>query len=289
MAGSAAIVLAACGSAGPAFTAHDATLDARPNGVAVRPADGTVFLTDDKTNSILSSAAGGAFEPFAALPAASGQPSGLSQIALSASGALLVERFGFGSAAAIFEVQGPHSVQALSGIDPSRRRLGLIAIGENKLLSSWFVKTADTPASGGVSLITYDPATHAALERDVLTGLGKPVGMATRGDTLFVADQARNVILRASLTRLPGPLEAGPVAHIDSPDLMAIDSDGALYTHCNKTGLCRIAPDATVSVIANDFQDARGVAIDPARHLLYVVDRAHAASGTSALRVFPIK
>jgi hypothetical protein len=70
---------------------------------------------------------------------------------------------------------------------------------------------------------------------------------------------------------------------------MAIDESGALYTHCNGTGLCRIAPDATVSVMANDFQDARGVAIDATRHVLYVVDRAYSASGTSKLRVFPIK
>jgi len=202
---------------------------------------------------------------------------------------LLVQRFGFGSAGAIFDIQGPHSIFALSGIDPSRRRLGLIAIGDGKLLSSWFVKTATTPARGGVSLITYDPSTHSALEREVLTGLNKPVGMATMGDTLFVADQGNNVIVKASLSRLLLPAAPVIVAHIEGPDLMAIDATGTLYTKCNATGLCRIAPDGTVSVMANDFQDARGVAIDPVRHLLYVVDRPHSATGANTLRVFPLK
>jgi hypothetical protein len=67
-----AILLAACGSAGPAVTPHDTVVDARPNGVAVRPGDGAVFLTDDKSNRILSSTAGQAFEPFASLPVAAG-------------------------------------------------------------------------------------------------------------------------------------------------------------------------------------------------------------------------
>ncbi len=55
---------------------------------------------------------------------------------------------------------------------------------------------------------------------------------------------------------------------------MAADAEGRLYTKCNKNGLCEIAPDGTVSVLANDFQDARGVAIDAKHHVLYAVDRA---------------
>jgi hypothetical protein len=79
------------------------------------------------------------------------------------------------------------------------------------------------------------------------------------------------------------------VARIDNPDLMAVDAQGRLYTKCNKTGLCEIAPDGTVSVLANDFQDARGVAIDAAHHVLYAVDRGPSSGGTSYVRSFPIK
>jgi hypothetical protein len=79
------------------------------------------------------------------------------------------------------------------------------------------------------------------------------------------------------------------VARIDSPDLMAVDANGRLYTKCNKNSLCEIAPDGTISVLANDFQDARGVAIDTVHHVLYAVDRANPSSGTSYVRTFAIK
>jgi sugar lactone lactonase YvrE len=140
--------------------------------------------------------------------------------------------------------------------------------------------------------VTYDVATHAASERDLLTGLGKPVGVAVSGGSVFISDQANNNIVKASLSDLlssNGGVTSTVVARIDSPDLMTVDAEGRLYTKCNKTGLCEIAPDGTISVLTNDFQDARGVAIDAIHHVLYAVDRASPASGTSYVRTFAIK
>jgi DNA-binding beta-propeller fold protein YncE len=287
------VALAGCGSVQPPVTAKSTPVDARPNGIALRPSDGTIFITDDKTSTVLSSSHGAAFAAFASIPPAAGQGVSLSQIAFTDSGSLLVERFGFGSASAIFDIRGSGPAVPLAGIDPLRRRLGLTVIGDGKMLSSWFVKAGNAPPRGGVSIVTYDPSTHAAVERDLLTGLGKPVGMAVKGDTLFVADQEQNVIVKASLGALlsaSGPATSAAIqAHIDGPDLMAIDDGGTLYTKCTPTGLCKVAPDGTVSVIANDFQDARGMAIDAGHHVLYVIDRAHSASGTSYVRTVPLK
>jgi DNA-binding beta-propeller fold protein YncE len=286
------IALAGCASI-QTPVAKSVAVDARPNGIALRPADGALFITDDKTSAVLSSSDGKTFAPFASIPALEGQGVSLSQIAFTGSGSLLVERFGFGSASAIFDIHGSGPAVPISGLDPARRRLGLVVAGDGKVLSSWFIKAGKAPPSGGVSLVTYDPSTHAGVEHDLLAGLGKPVGMAVKGDTLFVADQDRNVIVKASLGALmsaSGPAtSAATVARIDGPDLMTIDDSGALYTKCNPTGLCKITPDGTVSVIANDLQDARGVAIDPAHHVLYVIDRAHSASGASYVRTIPLK
>jgi len=47
-------------------------------------------------------------------------------------------------------------------------------------------------------------------------------------------------------------------------------------------GMTLIEPDL------NDFEDARGVAIDPGHHLLYVIDRQKSASGTGTLRSIPL-
>jgi hypothetical protein len=292
MTAAAVIALSGCSSAQIASAPQRVTLDARANGIAIRPVDGTIFITDDKTNSVLSSADGKAFKPFAAIPVVTDQGNALSQVSIADGASLLVGRFGFGTASAVFEVEANGSVSPLSGTDPMRRRLGLVALGAGKILSTWFVKNGNSPATGGLSLITYDTSTHAASEHNLLTGLAKPVGIAVQGDTVFISDQADNMILKTTLSGLinhaqPGGLNTA-VIKINGPDLLSIDSNGALYTKCNSTAVCRISPDESVAVIANDFEDARGVAVDPAHHVLYVIDRPKSASSASTLRTFPL-
>jgi hypothetical protein len=107
-----------------------------------------------------------------------------------------------------------------------------------------------------------------------------------------VSDQANNDIVKASLSAPLGASQAvaptGTFVQINSPDLMAVDTGGTLHTKCNISGLCRIAPNGTISVLANDFQDARGVAVDAPRGRLYAIDRAAGASGTRYVRTFPL-
>ncbi|PLZ01263.1 hypothetical protein CY652_17125 [Burkholderia sp. WAC0059] len=266
-------------------------VDARPNGIAVRARDGAVFVTDDRGSAVLWSAHGAAYARYAAIPAVAGEPGGLSQLAFAGPDDLLVERFGFGRSGALVDVPAVGRPVVLTGTDPVRRRLGLAVIGPGRVLSSWFVKIGNQPERGGVSLVTYDPATHAATERVLIDGMAKPVGLAVRDGTVYVSDQSSGTIVRASLDALlaaPQPATAGPgYARVDGPDLLAVDGDGALYTKCNAHGFCRIAPDGTATVLADDFQDARGVAIDRTRRRLYVVDRAR-QGGTSYVRSFAL-
>ncbi|MFM0673016.1 hypothetical protein [Paraburkholderia sediminicola] len=288
------LIAALSGCGGDEITAvpQKITVSASPNGIAVRAADGAVFITDDQTNSVLSSLDGHTFAHYASVPAVAGQSNSLSQLSFADASTLMIERFGFGTASAVFSITGVDAIAALSGPDPARRRLGLISIGSNRLLSTWFVKIGSNPLQGGLSLITYDPAAHTAVERDLLSGLGKPVGVAVSGDAVYVSDQANNDIVKSSLSALLGGSQAvaptGTFVQINSPDLMAVDAGGKLYTKCNTTGLCRIAPDGTISVLANDFQDARGVAVDAPRGKLYAIDHAASASGTSYVRSFPL-
>ncbi|WP_109477302.1 hypothetical protein [Paraburkholderia sp. C35] len=282
-----------CASGGAAADMTPVALNGvRPNGIAVNAGDGAVYLTDDAKSSILRSADGRAFAPYTSIPQAPGQGISLSQLSFDREGNLLAVRFGFGSASAVFAVKGADSATLLSGPNPARRRLGIAAVGANQALSTWFVKESSAPAAGGVSLLTYDTATGHATERDLITGLGKPVGVAVSGDMVYVSDQARNVIVRvplASLLQAAQPVSVTDTfAKIDNPDLMAADAQGALYTHCKSASVCKIATDGTVSEIASDFHDARGVAVDATRHRLYVVDRA-AAGGTSYVRILPLR
>jgi hypothetical protein len=287
-----AAIVAGCGVA-PASAPTRIELDAQPNGIAVRPGDGALFVTDDRRTGILWSSDRATWAAYASLPVVAGQASSLSQLAFAQPDTLLVERFGFGEAGALFVVSPKGDAQALTGLATERRRLGLASIGPGRALSSWFVKRGSEPPAGGVSLVTYDLSTHTAVERDLIVGLAKPVGIATHEGALFVADQSRGAILRYDLRALlaqSAPTRDGTVlTSIESPDLLAIDRAGALYTKCHAHGFCRIAPDGNVTSLADDFQDARGVAIDDTRHVLYVVDRAKSAGGTaSAIRVFPL-
>jgi hypothetical protein len=114
-----AAALIGCSTPEAAVQPQKTAVDALPNGIAVRPADGAVFITDDRTNSVLAST-GGAFTPYASIPLEAGQGKSLSQLSFARSGALLVERFGFGTASAIFEVTGNGTVSALVGTNPAR-------------------------------------------------------------------------------------------------------------------------------------------------------------------------
>ena len=64
------------------------------------PSDNTIFITDDKTNSVLSSTNGKDFAPYATIPPVTGQPNALSQLIVTDDGSLLVAQFGFGKTGA---------------------------------------------------------------------------------------------------------------------------------------------------------------------------------------------
>ncbi|CAB3766817.1 hypothetical protein [Paraburkholderia humisilvae] len=313
--------LAGCAAgAGPAAPQRIA-VDARPNGIAVRVGDGAVFITDDATNSVLAAVDGQRFTRDATLPPVAGQDrNSLSQLVVADPHLLLVARFGFGTGGALVGIAAgdgnSERITAFSGPDTARRRLGLAVLGPGQVLSTWFVKHGNTPQYGGLSLLTYDAATGRATEQDWITGLVKPVGVAVANGEVYVSDEAGNRILKARIDALraaaPQPVSmATVVARIDGPDLLAVTHDGTLYTKCGKTGFCKIAADGAVTQIANDFHDARGVALDETRHLLYVIDRAKQAndvtgpkdvsgrkdisgpkdapaSGTSEVRVLPL-
>lgn len=284
------ILLTACGSVGPQAAARTIPLSGTPNGIAVRP-DGTILITDDSSNSIQQSSGDDPFTRFATLPPVQGARNGLSQIATGPGGNVFVERFGFGTASAIFRIDETGLITLASDTHPERRRLGLAVLSSTGFLSSWFVKAGNDPAQGGISRVTLDPATGRATERDLVTGLVKPVGIAVVGDTLYIADQAANRIVETSLRialSASAPVHATEVfASVTSPDLLAASADGTLYTKCGDHALCRFSTAGQATVIANDFDEPRGVAIDPTRKRLLAVDRG-GEGRPSHLRILPI-
>ncbi|MDR5761266.1 hypothetical protein [Caballeronia sp. LZ035] len=291
------MLLTACASVAPVSTAQKVPLTGTPNGVAVRDSDGAVFVTDDDSNGILMTQhlgeADAAFSPYARLPAVNGGRAGLSQIAFAPNGHLLVERFGFGSSSAVFDVAPSGQVTLASDTNAARRRLGLLVLDGGTFLSSWFSKEGDAPATGGVSIITRGAAPRQVIEQDIVTGLKKPVGLAMAGDTLYISDQAANRIYRVDLPAArtaDAPLVASDVfATVDAPDLLAATPDGTLYTKCGAHAVCSFSKRGRPTVLANDLDAPRGVAVDVARKRLVAVDRSTSTSQPSALRVLPLR
>jgi hypothetical protein len=266
-----------------------------PNGVDVRDADGAVFVTDDSGSSIVFTpdiaAASPSFSTFAQIPADGGRTS-LSQIAFAPNGHLLVERFGFGTSSAVFDVAPNGQVALASDTNPARRRLGLLVLDGGTFLSSWFSKEGDAPAAGGVSMITRGETPGSVVERDLVTGLGKPVGLVTVGDTLFISDQAANRIVKVDLLEARTanePVQASATfATVDAPDLLAAMPDGRLYTKCGAHAVCSFSKRGRATVVADDLDEPRGVAVDVARKRLVIADRG--GRGKPAyLRVVPIR
>ncbi|MEJ0002833.1 MAG: hypothetical protein WDN30_03450 [Pararobbsia sp.] len=171
-------LLAGCVTVGGTDVSDRVAIDALANGIALRPADGSLFVTDDKTHSVLVSHDRQVFTSYAALPAGDGPSEALSQVTVMRdTGTPVVARFGFGTSGAVFGMPRAGTVVPWSGLAPDRRRLGLVDIGAQRVLSTWFVKHAGEPATGGLSMLTYDESLGAAVERDLVTGFDKPVGV----------------------------------------------------------------------------------------------------------------
>lgn len=304
----AVLLLGACGSHPPVIPDGQQWPGIKANGIAVSPEDGNIYITDDASNGVLELGSDNTFKTYAKLPASGpGQANSLSQLAFGGTAMLFVQRFGFGKDGAIFAVTRQKTVvtdrdnietdtdnaRQIPGTDPQRRRLGLAPIDGTHTLSSWFIKESEGKVHGGVSLVTYDPTGGKSSERDLVIGLGKPVGLAIVKTSLFIADQDRNAIYAADMSQLMhASAPAAPamqVAVIRKPDLMAAGPDGTLYTKCNSSDLCAVDVKGNVAVIARDFHDARGVAVDSTGRSLYVVERsAGPAGGGSGIRVLPL-
>ena len=92
--------------------------------------------------------------------------------------------------------------------------------------------------------------------------------LATDAD-LYIADQDLGQILRAPRAT---PTELEVVAEVESPDLIAFGSAGAIFTGTVGGQVVRVDAAGAVSIVAGGFQQVRGVAFDPAGRRLFVAD-----------------
>jgi hypothetical protein len=237
--------------------AHARPIDIDANGLWWEA--GVLYAADEAGGRIVAVRGGGA-EPVVALAGVGGQ------VVRLADGTLVAP--GLGGIAAIAP---DGSARAVPGLTSARRRIGLAPAGPGHVFSAWFEKDV----AGGISDVAL-----AGGERDLVTGLGKPVGLAVSGGYLWVGDQKGDAVLRCPASACAG-LER--VAKLAAPDLLAPAPDGAVLAASRGGGVTLVCPDGRTRGIVAGTAATRGVAYDPGGRV-FVVERA---AKRSTLRVEP--
>ena len=194
-----------------------------------------------------------------------------------------------GTDGAVVAVPKTGNAYNLGGTDALRRRIGITTTPDGALLDGWFIKGG----SGAVSELALSGST--ASERELITGLGKPVGLAVVGDAIYVSDQNTGNILSYSLAKVratPATLADGKViatfTTLDGIDLMTAASDGTLFFGGSGGKLFRISPKGETSVIASGWPKIKGVAYDENYRRLFVAVSAADANSAASVRIVPV-
>lgn len=292
------LALAACGGSDDDVDRGPTTIElqAKLNSLYWDARASRLYLTDDDAgvNAIKTWDGDKGFSVVYPLPAmAADQRATLGQLTRGADGNLYATRFGFGSYGTVVAVPSTGSSFNLMGLDGARRRIGITPTADGKLIDGWFRGGGSGP-SGVISELTVGAAGLAG-ERDLVTGLSKPAGVAVVGDQLFVSDQGTGQLLAYSLAAVraqPATAKDGRVVAsfttADGLDLMTAASDGTLYFGGSGGTLYVVSPNGAVKTLANGWPGIRGVALDAANRRLFVAVTAARAGGPASIRIVPL-
>lgn len=292
---SALLALTACGGGSSDPVDRGPTtlpVSAKLNGLYWDKSEGKLYLTDDTANNIRVWDGAKDFPAYAALTAAPASGATLGQLTRTTDGTFYVTRFGFGTDGAVVAVPKSGAAVNLSGTDPVRRRMGITTAPDGTLLDGWF-NGGKGIGTGTVSLLTVTGS--QASERDLITGLGKPVGLAVVGDTLYLNDQNAGKLLsyswsgvRATPATLAGATTVAEFTTTDGIDMMTAASDGTLFFGGSGGTLYQVSPQGKVSTLASGWPKIIGVAYDEANRRLFAAVGAADANSTSSVRIVPI-
>jgi sugar lactone lactonase YvrE len=269
-------LLAACASTPRVPTApvaRDIVLaDADANGILW---DDTLYAADAWKGRLLRWDGADGFAVVAEMPPA--EEPALGQPARLGDGGFVVPRFGHGRSGAVLLVPREGNPGEVPGLDPKRKRIGATVAPDGRILVAWFSRSQAGEDLGGIAHVSPEGG-----ETDIVTGLGKPIGVLARGDTLYFTDQSRNEVRRCPLAACAAP---ELVATVPAPDLLAGGADGTLYVTSKDGSVTRVASDGATAKVASGLGRVRGVAVDDAGRRLFVAVRD---GDRSFIRVVPL-
>ncbi|MDO5625639.1 MAG: SMP-30/gluconolactonase/LRE family protein [Pseudomonadota bacterium] len=286
--------LAACGGSGSEVDRGPTQMPvaAKLNGLYWDAGESRLYLTDDNANAIRQWDGDKGFPVSAAMTTAPDSGANMGQIARM-EGTFYVTRFGFGRHGAVVAVPRTGAAYDLKGLDPARRRIGLAPTPDGKLLVGWFRGGAAGGNTGTISELTVQG--DQGSERELVTGLGKPAGLAVVGDTFYVTDQNSAQLLAFSLAAVRAESATAADARVvatfvtsDQLDLMTAGADGTLYFGGAGGSLFAASPAGEVRRLAQGWSRVRGVALDERNSRLFAIDAGAQASDPSFIRIVPI-
>jgi hypothetical protein len=155
---------------------------------------GGLYVADRKQSRIVKWTDATGFVLAANLPGSADGGSDLGQIVRLLDGTMIVTRQGAGIQGGVFMVDATGDAGAVSapdaGLKANRQRVGLTFLPDNTLIDTYFVET-DAGSTGALATLKL-----TASEKDLLTGLSRPVGVVHSEGNLYVSDQALGAILK---------------------------------------------------------------------------------------------
>jgi hypothetical protein len=289
-----------------------------PNGVFWDPGvNAALYIADSASNSIQKWTDGAGFSTAATLSPLDPLPDGgaatptLGQVIRLLDGTLLVTRFGFGQYGALVVVTPNGDAGVLTGIvdggavplSVKKRRIGLAMLADGTIVDTYFTTTPDGgPRVGAVAKVNL----IAGTEKDLITGLQKPIGVTQALDgTIVLTDQDFGYMITSPLT---GGVFTDPDASVDagadadagdagplpaffatlaSPDLVCQGPDGTFFAGSGAGTVYQISKVGVVTQFQTGLKSARGCAYDGAHKRLFVVEEDPAKTA-SAIRIFPV-
>jgi len=219
------------------------------------------------------------------LPQIAPASGGLGQLIKAGDGSWLVTRFGFGMAGAILSADKNNDVTSIAGLMTMRQRVGLTQAADGTLYTGWYLTVNKLPTMGTVSKVALD----GSGETDVVTGIGKPVGVLALGSELYISDQLNGVVVK---TPLASPGTTTTFATIAGADELAAGPNGILFAASSTGTVWSIASDGTATSVHDGYKALRGVAYDPDHKRLFVAEPdkgdPDGGAGMPMLHVLPI-
>jgi hypothetical protein len=248
--------------------------DADPNGLAWDGSRSTLYVADEDQPRVLVIVNGVVLTARGLRDAGSGA-GGLAQLG---DGSIACARFGMEDDGGIVRLLSDEAVRPIASLDPTRHRLGVASYGE--LYVAWFTGPHDA-WTGGVSRVDV----FSGGETDVLTGLGKAVGVAVLGDLLVVSDQDHDSVVGC---HLPDCGDRALLATLPTPDLMTAN-DTEVFVSSRDGSVYAVTASGEVRTVASDLGgQPRGLAWDEEDHELFVAVHDPAPHPRHTIAIVPV-